>query len=116
MGANSLQKSGDLAGLVLAVLDDGPSHGYAIAREIERRSADALSFGEGALYPALRSLEKDGFVVAAWDTNVERGPARKVYHITPEGILELSRVRNAWSTYSHSVSLVLGGKTAIQPA
>jgi PadR family transcriptional regulator PadR len=108
----NLQISGNLAGLVLAVLNDAPLHGYGIAREIEAKSADALSFGEGTLYPALKILERDGFIVGRWDTASGSGPARKVYDITPEGKEELARIREAWIEYSRSVGLVLDAKPA----
>ena len=48
---------GNTPTLILAVLDEAPRHGYAIAREIERRSRDAFRLGEGSLYPTLRALE-----------------------------------------------------------
>lgn len=67
----------DLA--VLGLLRDGPLHGY----ELKRRLADfgfwRVSFG--SLYPALRRLEKKGFIVVA-TTGSSR---RKVYELTPEG-------------------------------
>ena len=106
-----IQQSGNLVGLVLAVLADSPLHGYGIAREIEKRSEDALSFGEGTLYPALKTLEKSEFIVGRWSEAAERGPARKVYEITPAGIEELARIRLAWSEYSQSVSRVFRGAT-----
>jgi len=109
MSKPNLQISGNLLGLVLAVLEDAPMHGYGIAREIEKRSADALSFGEGALYPALRTLEKNGHIEGVWDTSVEKGPARKVYRLTAEGTKELARVREAWYEYSRSIDKVMGG-------
>ena len=115
MGKASLNISGNLLGLILAVLEDAPLHGYGIAREIEKRSADALSIGEGTLYPALRVLEQDGFVQAAWDTSGP-GAARKVYELTPSGKQELIRFREAWREYSRSVDKVLGGLPGIQPA
>jgi len=111
MPKSSSQVSGSLAGLVLAVLADMPLHGYGIAREIEQRSADALSFGEGTLYPALKTLEKNGFVEGRWDTSSDSGPARKVYEITPEGRKELARVRLAWREYSRSIDQVLEGSS-----
>jgi PadR family transcriptional regulator PadR len=58
---------GDLPLLVLAVLNEGSRHGYAIAREIERISDNALSMREGSLYPALRVLETDGMIVGKWE-------------------------------------------------
>jgi PadR family transcriptional regulator PadR len=106
--------SGNLNGLILSVLEGAPLHGYGIAREIEKRSADALSFGEGTLYPALRTLEHEGFVTASWDTSGP-GAARKVYELTPEGQQELIRLREAWTEYARSVDSVLKGALHAQP-
>src|SRR5450432_4255657 len=111
----SLSLSGNLTGLVLSVLEDSPLHGYGIAREIEKRSADALSFGEGTLYPALRTLEHEGFVTASWDTSGP-GAARKVYELTQSGEQELIRLREAWTEYARSVDSVLKGVPRTQPA
>jgi len=115
MAKTSLHVSGNLPGLILGVLEAGPLHGYGIAREIEKRSAAALSIGEGTLYPALRVLEQDGFVEASWDTSGS-GPARKVYELTPSGDQELGRFRQAWREYSRSVDKVLGRAPSIQRA
>lgn len=109
------QMTGNLTGLILAVLEREPLHGYAVAREIEKRSSDALSFGEGAIYPALRILEQDGSVVSVWDTGGS-GPARKVYHLTPHGTMELARFRDSWRAYTESVDRVLQGKPEQNPA
>jgi PadR family transcriptional regulator PadR len=101
--------------LILAVLSDGPRHGYAIAREIERLSADALSPGEGILYPALRGLENDSLVVSEWQT-FGSGPARKVYTLTEEGRAELARRTKAWDIYAQAVASILGRKPHGSPA
>jgi PadR family transcriptional regulator PadR len=116
MAKTSLQSSGNLVGLVLAVLNDEPLHGYGIAREIEKRSADALSFGEGTLYPVLKTLERDGFVEGRWLAPADRGPARKVYDITPEGREELFRIREAWQEYSRSIDRVFESNPTKQRA
>lgn len=108
MPRNSGQVTGNLQGMILAVLERKSQHGYAVARQIELRSKEALSFGEGALYPALRSLERDGFVVSAWDTE-SSGPARRIYRITPEGSAELLRLQDAWRSYRRAVDRVLLG-------
>ena len=60
-------KKGSTPILILSVLSGCPNHGYAIAREIERLSADALNVGEGALYPALRTLVRDGIAKSTWE-------------------------------------------------
>lgn len=107
---------GNTPTLILAVLAQGPCHGYAIAREIERRSSDALSLGEGSLYPALRTLEGDGLVASAWEPQPS-GPARRVYSLTDAGRAELARRARSWRDFVRSVDGVLGGLAdAAQPA
>ncbi len=94
---------------VLAVLADGPQHGYALAREIEQRSGAALKPGEGTLYPALRALEGDCFIAGEWQIQ-PAGPARKVYALTESGRAELEKQTQAWHEYARAVGGILGGK------
>lgn len=101
--------------LILAVLTDGPRHGYAVAREIERRSADALTSGEGKLYPALRTLEADGLVQSKWETPPS-GPARKVYTLTDSGRGTLARRTDEWRAWTQAMEAVLNGGSHAQPA
>src|ERR1041385_3152552 len=106
----------DIPLLVLAVLADGARHGYAIAREIERISEDALKLREGALYPALRVLEQDGHIAGKWETP-PIGPARKVYSLTDAGRAELAKRRREWEQYARFVGSILGrGNAQEQPA
>ena len=102
-----LQKGG-VPILILAVLSEAPRHGYAIAREIERRSQNALKAGEGSLYPALRSLENEGLAAGTWEIQPS-GPARKVYSLTDDGRAELAKRTKAWKEYTSAVGLVLEG-------
>jgi PadR family transcriptional regulator, regulatory protein PadR len=99
---------GNTRALVLAVLREAPLHGYAIAREIERRSENALKCGEGALYPALHALEQDGLVIGRWEVT-GGGPARKVYALTDDGAGELKRQAQAWSRFVTAVDRVMDG-------
>jgi PadR family transcriptional regulator PadR len=99
---------GSTPSLILAVLADAPRHGYAIAREIERRTDNALSLGEGSLYPALLALEQSGLVSGAWETRAPSGPARKVYTITKAGTAELARRTRDWRAFAQSIERVLG--------
>ena len=101
-------KKGSTPILILAVLAEGARHGYAIAREIERRSRNALKAGEGSLYPALRALENDGLVAGTWEIQPS-GPARKVYSLTDDGRAELAKRTKAWKEYTSAVGLVLEG-------
>ena len=113
-------KKGSTPLLILAVLQESPRHGYAIAREIERRCADALQVGEGALYPALRALERDGMVKSAWETQPS-GPARRIYTLTDAGHAKLAASLKSWQRFSNAVNAVLGdtipgGAPHVQPA
>lgn len=109
-------KKGSTPTLILAVLADSPKHGYAIAREIEKRSKNALSMGEGALYPALRALEADGLIVGAWQTQ-GAGLARKVYTLTEDGRGYLAKQMKEWNQFTDAVNSVLaGGLPHAQPA
>jgi len=111
-------KKGSTPILILAVLSDSPRHGYAIAREIERRCADALKVGEGALYPALRALEREGLVESAWETQPS-GPARRIYTLTDAGSAKLAASLKSWQRFSTAVNAVLGdtlgGTPYVQP-
>src|SRR5579863_4873225 len=106
---------GNIQTLILAILDGNPLHGYGIAREIERRSRAGLSFQEGSIYPALKALERDGFITSSWETP-SSGPARKVYRLLPQGGGELERRKASWSELVDSINLVLRGGIDVQSA
>ena len=109
-------KKGSTQTLILAVLADSPKHGYAIAREIEKRSKNALSLGEGALYPALRALEHEGLIAGNWEV-MGSGPARRVYTLTDDGKGHLAKQMKEWSSFTEAVNNVLaGGVPNAQPA
>ena len=99
-------KKGSTQTLILATLADAPRHGYAIAREIDRKSRGALQMNEGALYPALRQLEREGAIVSEW-VHPASGPARRVYSLTESGHTLLARQRSAWSRFADAVTAIL---------
>jgi PadR family transcriptional regulator PadR len=68
---------------VLRVLHDGPSHGYDIARAVERVTSGCCSPTEGGLYPVLRDFEQGDYVTA--ETEIVSGRERKVYTLTEKG-------------------------------
>ncbi len=112
-------KKGSTPILILSVLSSGPSHGYAIAREIQRLSAEALKVGEGALYPALRILEGAPLVESTWEIQPS-GPSRRIYTLTEAGHAKLAASRRSWQRFSSAVNAVLGdtsgGTPHVQPA
>lgn len=99
---------GNTPTLVLAILRDGPLHGYGIARELERRSDHALQFKDGTLYPTLHSLESDGLIESRWD-NPPKGQARKIYEITDSGLTALEQRTQSWRSFVDAVETVIGG-------
>lgn len=67
--------------LILAVLDEGPSHGYGIVKAVEERSAFDVRLDPANLYRALRRMRRDG-----WIEEVEAGgDRRRTFTLTPEG-------------------------------
>ncbi len=99
---------GNTPTLALAVLRDAPRHGYGIAREIERRSGNALKFKEGTLYPALHALERDGLIAGTWEKE-PGGRERKMYAITPDGLAALERRTQTWNAFANAVQQVITG-------
>jgi DNA-binding PadR family transcriptional regulator len=79
--------------LVLAVLSQGPLHGYALI--------------EGTVYPVLHRLEKAGLLSSDWSETA--GRPRRTYSLTTPGRAALAEQRNAWHAISDAVGKVLGG-------
>jgi PadR family transcriptional regulator, regulatory protein PadR len=98
---------GNTATVVLAILDEGPLHGYQIAKEMGRRSDDALRLGQGVLYPILHRLEDQGMVEGEWEQSTGT-PSRKRYAITSRGRDELRARRHEWQAFTRAMSQVLG--------
>lgn len=104
MASNLLR--GNTATLLLAILRDGPAHGYAVATEIARRSEDSLAFKQGTLYPLLHELERDGAIVSEWEIPDGERP-RRVYTITDLGRKELERRLGVWRAFSRAMARVV---------
>jgi DNA-binding PadR family transcriptional regulator len=97
---------GHLDALLLAVLEEKPLHGYAIIEALQARSGGALNPPTGTIYPALRRLERAGYVESAWST--VNGRERRTYRLTPSGGRALAGERAEWSVFSSTVSRFLG--------
>lgn len=81
--------------IVLAILAEGDSYGYAILQRVRELSGGQLEWTDGMLYPVLHRLERLGDVEARWET-AESGRRRKYYRITPRGRDHLSEERRQW--------------------
>jgi len=82
--------------MVLSLLEHGENYGYAIIKEIERRSDGKIAWTEGMLYPVLHRLERGGKIKARWKT-AENGRKRKYYALAPRGRSALAAIREQWS-------------------
>ena len=82
--------------LVLAILAEGDSYGYAIIKRVAELSGGHLQWTDGMLYPVLHRLERLGLVAAKWSSASENGRRRKYYRITREGRAQLAAQRQQW--------------------
>ncbi len=85
--------------LVLAILEEGDSYGYAILKRIDELSAGKMEWTDGMLYPLLHRLDRLGYVEARWDSPAG-GRRRRYYRITPAGRKALSEQRRQWEVVS----------------
>ncbi len=97
---------GTLDVLILKTLSWGPLHGYAVSRWLREATEDAFRVEEGALYPALRRLEKKGWLESSWGVT-ETNREAKFYSLTEEGRRRLTSEVNAWTRYVEAMSRVL---------
>lgn len=98
---------GTLNLLVLQALADGPLHGLAVSRRIEGETRGRLRIEEGALYPALHRLERDGLLEGSWGRTDENRRA-KFYKLTRKGRRHLERETARWARHVGTVAGLLG--------
>ena len=96
---------GHLDGILLAVLEPGPLHGYAVMEALRVRSGGQVDLPTGTVYPALHRLERAGLVEAAWSQ--AGGRRRRVYELTAAGRRSLATERGSWRDFSAVVSALL---------
>jgi len=103
------QTGGQLDALILAALNHGPAHGYAVITRLRERSEGAFDLPEGTIYPALHRLEKTGSIASA-EVHVQ-GRRRRVYSLTPLGETTLADRRVQWRRFSLLVTQMIGVPT-----
>lgn len=81
--------------LVLSILEEGESYGYAIIQRVRELSEDRIQWTDGMLYPVLHRLEREGLITSRWHTP-EKGRRRKYYRLNPEGRKALKAERSQW--------------------
>nr|WP_062348888.1 helix-turn-helix transcriptional regulator [Herbidospora yilanensis] len=100
---------GHMDALLLSVVEHEPLHGYAIIEALRERSGGALDVPTGTVYPALRRLERAGFLASEWAT--VGGRKRRTYRLTESGRAELAGERTAWTSFTSVIGRVLDPQT-----
>lgn len=85
--------------LILTLLSEGESYGYALIQEVKRLSGDKIEWTDGMLYPVLHRMEEEGWIEARWGQS-ETGRKRKYYSLKQEGKKALKAQREQWVTVS----------------
>ncbi|MEW5916556.1 MAG: PadR family transcriptional regulator [Gemmatimonadota bacterium] len=112
MPSNSIELlRGTLDLLILRALSVETTHGYGVARWIERATSDALQIEEGSLYPALYRLERRAWIESEWGFSENNRRAR-FYRLTRKGKQQLATEADAFTRFASAVFLALGVRPA----
>ena len=91
--------------LVLAILAEGESYGYAILKRVRELSGGELEWTDGMLYPLLHRLERLGHVESTWGAS-PTGRPRKHYRLSPAGVAAFREQRKQWDVVSRALQKV----------
>ena len=83
--------------IVLSILAQGESYGYAIIQRVRELSGGQMEWTDGMLYPVLHRLERQGLIKARWDES-DTGRKRKYYALNDDGRKALAESRQQWLT------------------
>lgn len=89
--------------LVLSILQEGDSYGYAIIKRVRELSEEKMNWTDGMLYPVLHRLEKQGYIDSCWQTS-QTGRKRKYYALTREGGDALEDMKSQWRLVNKTLS------------
>ena len=101
--------------LVLAILAEGESYGYAILKQVRALSAGELEWTDGMLYPLLHRLHRLGYVTTEWRTP-HGGRRRQYYMITDDGRTTLAKQHRQWLAVTRALNDVWPGSVAMLTA
>jgi len=105
---------GKVETMLLSVLEDGPSYGYAIIQELGQRAEGIVQLGEGTVYPVLHRLEEKNLLTSSW-RKAGNQRQRKYYRLTRKGRKVLAENRLQWELLSRVMEKMLGPGTAVLP-
>lgn len=92
--------------MILRTLNQGPLHGYAIAKRIQDWSKGGLEIEDGSLYPALNRMLHKEWLKAEWGVTENNRKAR-FYRLTPLGKKQLETESSAFNKMVRAIQLVM---------
>jgi PadR family transcriptional regulator PadR len=98
---------GTLDLLILRAVSLGPLHGYGVLLRIEQISAGALLIEQGALYPGLFRMVRQGLLKASWGIS-ENNRRAKFYELTAAGRKRLREETDSWNRLATAIASALG--------
>lgn len=98
--------------LLLAILSEGESYGYAMIERVRAQSGGRLEWSEGMLYPVLHRLERDKLVLSSWKV-AENGRKRKYYRLSAAGTRAMEWERQQWFTVHETLATFWGAKACL---
>ncbi len=101
--------------IVLAILAEADSYGYAILKRVRELSGGRMEWTDGMLYPVLHRLERLGHIEARWEV-AESGRRRKYYRITRQGRDQLAEERRQWQAVDAALRKIWRGLSLSVPA
>lgn len=91
--------------MILSILEERDSYGYAIIKEVKEVSGDEIKWTDGMLYPVLHRLEKQKFLSAYWKKS-SSGRKRKYYRLTGKGSYQLENLKKQWQLVNKTLNKV----------
>jgi DNA-binding PadR family transcriptional regulator len=89
--------------LVLSILKEGDSYGYAIIKRVKELSGEEMSWTDGMLYPVLHRLEKQKCISSYWQKS-PNGRKRKYYSLTGDGADNLENLKSQWRLVNNTLN------------
>ena len=102
---------GTLDLLILKAVSLGPLHGYAVLSRIEQISGKRLFVEQGALYPALFRLVRQGLLKTEWGKS-ENNRRAKFYELTAKGRRRLRQETEGWNRLASAIGSALAARTS----
>ena len=96
------------APLVLAILSEGESYGYAIIGRVRELSGGKIEWTDGMLYPVLHRLEAQGLIAAKWRQSAETGRKRRYYTLQRQGKSAIKEQQQQWLVVHQALSAAWG--------